>query len=122
MLIFDDGVVRSADEIFYLMSSNADCCSTEAISQELPNIKYCVNRDEMVQLQQNTATIIKKSQDRIDKLKTLKSSRILIKIAFVIVFTMVPVVMRLIGLLTQDTFSFAQTAAVIISILYFFLG
>ena len=122
ILLFDDSTLRSAEAVYMQLPLDADFNFTDVIFESFPDKKFCVSLDEMNSLKMRTDDIISKSKLSFDRLKSMKVSRLFIKVAVILIFVAIPIIMLMFGILPTNWLALLGTAMGVISILYLFLG
>jgi len=122
MLLFGNTVIKSAEDLFLALPLETKWDSPDALVKALPDVKFCVNRNEFEEVFKNANKMLLEFERDKKRQKEEKLGRLLLKIALVMIFLAIPMVLWMFNLLSQEWLIKSLVLNGVVSALYLGLG
>jgi len=122
MLLFSNTVIKSAEEVLLTLPLETEWDSPDAIVKALPDVKFCVKRDEMEKVLRNANEMLMEFERDEKRKKEGKYSRLFLKIALVMIFLAAPLFLWMFDLLSPEWLVKSLVSSSVVSALYLGLG
>jgi len=122
LLLFEDNVIKSAEDVLMMLPAGAEYKSADDISKALPNIKFCIRSDDFFILKSKFDESLFLHEKDIGKQKVIKLGRWLMKIALILILLAVPLVLNMLGFLSSELLGISTGVVGVASLVYLILG